>query len=153
MTELFGVAPCEDEIAAIEALGAKLSEDFAIIANRMQRDMDALAIIQSGMQRCVRRMEVLRQTVRPLPPIDPKTDDNRLCAGERAIIAVMKRGPVFPAQLRVLTHYADGSLRTYLPMLRAKGLSEVTLDGYLAIPSEIPEQYRAIVDAIPAHQS
>lgn len=142
----------DEEITAVEALGAKLSEDFAIIANRMQRDMDALAIIHSGMQRCVRRMEVLRQTVRPLPPIDPKTGDNRLCAGERAIVSVLKR--FWSAQtvtLMTITGYASSSLRTWIPMLREKGIVEAW-EGGVKLANEIPEKYRAIVDAIPAHQ-
>lgn len=116
-----------DQIREIELIAKNAERKFRSIAERIQKDIDSLAIITSCMQRCVKRMEILRETLRPLPPVDPKFADDRLCKGERAILDCLKQAePLDIFGLSIRTGYARSSLRTWLPMLRKKGLVHPT---------------------------
>jgi hypothetical protein len=115
----------EDQIQEIERIAESAERVFHVISERIQKDIDSLALIARSMDRAVKRLEILRATMRPLPPIDPKRDDNRLCKGEIAIICALRQGSM--PSLGILaerTGYAESSLRTWLPMLRRKGLVE-----------------------------
>ena len=112
----------EEMLLKLQSDGAWLVDRFETVAKQVQKDIDSLAIIARTMQNCVRRMEILKQTLRPLPPI-PDKDDDRLCAGELKIIAELRLGVAQTlTELANRTGYAQSSIRTWLPMLRAKGI-------------------------------
>lgn len=140
----------EELLLKVEEEAALCVRRFNTIAERMQKDIDSLAIIATTMQRCVKRMELLKATMRPVPPIVEK-DDYRLCAGERAIVSVLKceGGPLAPIEIARRTAYAASSIRTWLPMLRQKGIIVFEQCQYdlVAVP---PVNYRRAIESIPA---
>lgn len=115
----------EDQIQEIERIAENAERVFRVIAGRIQSDIETLALIARNMDRAVKRLEILRATMRPLAPIDPKRDDDRLCKGEQAILdALRESGAGTLTELAQRTGYAESSLRTWLPMLRRKRLVE-----------------------------
>lgn len=121
---------------------------FTAVRDFTRETIERLSQIETALGRSVRRLEILKQTLQPLPPIEKK-DDFRLCAGERIIISVLKgeNGPLPHQVIQSRTGYADSSLRTWLPMLREKGIVELECCQYDLV-TEMPVNYRRQVEAI-----
>lgn len=116
----------EDLIEDTRKAAAECRVIFTAARDFMRQSIEELEKIALRVERATRRMEILKETLKPLPPIDPKRDDDRLCKGELSIISALSGPAHFTpdcvSELAHLTGYAESSIRTYLPMLRAKGI-------------------------------
>lgn len=114
----------EKILADIDASSREAREIYGAASIHARQYVEALEMIAARIERAVRRMEILRQMMRPAEPIAEKADDERLCHGETAIIRALtaEGGHTDFETLRRRTNYAAGTLRTYLPMLRRKGI-------------------------------
>lgn len=109
-------------LAEIHKEATEAVEVYSAVREYVSLSIERLETIAQRIERSVKRMEILKQTMKPLPPI-VEEDDDRLCAGERKVIqSLFVDGPVDTVkELSGRTTYAEGSLRTWLPMLRQKG--------------------------------
>jgi hypothetical protein len=111
-------------IAEIEQDLAQATAAFKVMPLAVRALVDTLEIIAARMERAVRRMEVLRQTMRPPMPIVDPAEDDRLSKGESVVLAALaaEGEDTDLTTLALRTGYAPGTLRTYIPMLRRRGL-------------------------------
>jgi len=113
----------ETHLAEIDRATREAREIYSAAAALSRRLIGDMELIAGRIERSVRRLEIARQMMRPAVPIVKPTSDLP-CKGEEMIMRALfaEGGETDPDTLMRRTGYAPSTLRTYLPMLRRRGL-------------------------------